>query len=128
MPSFVQNKLELAIEQRLTEIRQRLGEPEPEPKPLQPEIKTTLDELEKKWSAQPLSGEGTRLAELAKQHRDRLIEQTKELEQKYNAKLPHNRGTDLDELIKQQDDQQKAKERQQKDPERQAQKEPDRER
>jgi hypothetical protein len=48
MPSFVQNKLELAIEQRLTEIRQRLGEPEPEPKPLQPEIKTTLDELEKK--------------------------------------------------------------------------------
>lgn len=128
MPSFVRNKLELALEQRLTEIRQRLGESEPEPKPLEPKIKTTLDELEKNWNAQPLSDEGTRLAELAKQHRDQLIEQAKKLEQKYNAKLPHNRRSDLDELIKQQDDEQKAKERQQKDPKRQAQKEPDRER
>jgi hypothetical protein len=36
----------------LTEIRQRLGEPEPEPKPIDPEMKTTLDELEKTWNAQ----------------------------------------------------------------------------
>jgi hypothetical protein len=31
----------------LTDIRNRLGEPEPEAKPLEPGIKTTLDELRK---------------------------------------------------------------------------------
>jgi hypothetical protein len=113
IPSFVRNKLEFALEQRLTEIRHRLGDPEPEPKPLEPEIETALDELEKKWNADRPSNEGAQLAELTKQYRDRL---------------PHNRGADLDELIKQQDDKQKAKERQQNAPERQAQKDRDRER
>ncbi len=94
IPSFVRNKLELALEQRLTEIRQRLGDPEPEPKPLEPGIKTTLDKLEKKWKADG----------------------------------PSDRRSDLDELIKQQDDKQKAKERQHNDPDRQAQKDRDRER
>ena len=41
------------IDSLLTDIRKRLGEPEPEPKPLDPEMKATLDELEKKWTAQP---------------------------------------------------------------------------
>jgi hypothetical protein len=41
------------IDSLLTDIRKRLGEPEPEPKPLDPEMKATLDELEKKWRAQP---------------------------------------------------------------------------
>ena len=113
IPTFVRNKLEFALEQRLTEIRQRLGEPEPEAKPLEPGLKTTLDELEKKWNAQRPSDE-----ELI-QEQDKIYA---------NTKLPHNRGADLDELIKHQDDIQKAKERQQNDPERQAQKDRDRER
>jgi hypothetical protein len=37
----------------LTDIRTRLGEPEPEGKPLDPEMKSTLDDLEKNWPAQP---------------------------------------------------------------------------
>lgn len=41
------------IDAILIDIRTRLGEPEPEPKPLEPGIKTTLDDLEKKWNAQP---------------------------------------------------------------------------
>jgi len=41
------------IDAILTDIRTRLGEPEPEPKPLEPGLKAALDELEKKWTAQP---------------------------------------------------------------------------
>ena len=41
------------IDAILTDIRTRLGEPEPEGKPLEPGMKTTLDELEKKWTARP---------------------------------------------------------------------------
>ena len=41
------------IDAILTDIRKRLGEPEPEPKPLDPGMKSTLDEFEKKWTAQP---------------------------------------------------------------------------
>jgi hypothetical protein len=41
------------IDAILTDIRKRFGEPEPEPKPLDPEMKATLDKLEKKWPAQP---------------------------------------------------------------------------
>lgn len=37
----------------LTDIRHRLGEPEPEDRPLEPGMKSTLDQLEKKWNAQP---------------------------------------------------------------------------
>jgi len=37
----------------LADIRTRLGEPEPEAKPIDPEMKAALDELEKKWNAQP---------------------------------------------------------------------------
>ena len=71
------------IDTILTDIRQRLGEPEPEPKPIDPEMKTTLDELEKTWSAQQPSDEDKRLAELAQQYHGRLIEQAKEIEQTY---------------------------------------------
>jgi hypothetical protein len=39
------------IDAILTDIRNRLGEPEP--KPIEPGMKATLDELEKKWTAQP---------------------------------------------------------------------------
>jgi hypothetical protein len=41
------------IDAILTDIRKRLREPVPEVKPLEPGMKTTLDELEKKWTAQP---------------------------------------------------------------------------
>jgi hypothetical protein len=41
------------IDAILTDIRKRLGEPELEPKPIEPGLKATLDELEKKWTAQP---------------------------------------------------------------------------
>jgi hypothetical protein len=40
------------VDALLTDIRQRLGEPEPDAKPLDPEMKTTLDQLEKTWNAQ----------------------------------------------------------------------------
>jgi len=73
------------IDAILTDIRQRLGEPEPEPKPIDPEMKTTLDHLQKTWSPQQPSDEEKRLADLAQQYRDRLIEQAKELEQTYKA-------------------------------------------
>jgi hypothetical protein len=69
------------IDAILADIRTRLGEPDPEP--LDPEMKTTLDELEKTGSVQRPSDEDKRLAKLAQQYRDRLIEQAKELEQKY---------------------------------------------
>jgi len=41
------------IDPILTDIRTRLGEPEPEAKPLEPGMKSTLDKLEKNWTAQP---------------------------------------------------------------------------
>ncbi len=41
------------IDAILTDIRTRLGEPEPEAKPMEPGLKAQLDELEKKWTAQP---------------------------------------------------------------------------
>jgi hypothetical protein len=41
------------IDAILTDIRTRLGEPEPEPKPIEPGLKARLDELEKNWTAQP---------------------------------------------------------------------------
>jgi hypothetical protein len=41
------------IDAILTDIRKRLGEPEPEPKSVEPGMKATLDELEAKWKAQP---------------------------------------------------------------------------
>jgi hypothetical protein len=41
------------IDAILTDIRTRLGEPEPEAKPMEPGLKPALDELEKKWIAQP---------------------------------------------------------------------------
>jgi DNA-binding NarL/FixJ family response regulator len=41
------------IDAVLTDIRTRLGEPEPEPKPIEPGLKATLDELEKNWTAKP---------------------------------------------------------------------------
>jgi hypothetical protein len=41
------------IDAILTDIRTRLGEPEAEPKPREPGLKAALDELEKKWTAQP---------------------------------------------------------------------------
>jgi hypothetical protein len=40
------------IDAILTDIHQRLGEPEPEAKPLDPEIKTALDEFEKQLIAE----------------------------------------------------------------------------
>ena len=41
------------IDAILTNIRTRLGEPEPEAKPIEPGLKATLDELEKKWTPEP---------------------------------------------------------------------------
>jgi hypothetical protein len=41
------------IDAILTDIRKRLGEAELEARPLEPGMKATLDELEKKWAAQP---------------------------------------------------------------------------
>jgi hypothetical protein len=41
------------IDAILADIRTRLGEPEPEAKPIEPGLKATLDELEKKWTAEP---------------------------------------------------------------------------
>jgi hypothetical protein len=41
------------IDAILADIRNRLDEPEPDAKPLEPEMKTILDELEKNWKAQP---------------------------------------------------------------------------
>jgi hypothetical protein len=46
-------------------------------------MKATLDHLEKTRDAERPSDEDKRLAELARQYRDRLIEQDKELEQTY---------------------------------------------
>jgi ankyrin repeat protein len=41
------------IDAVFTDIRHRLGEPEPEGLPLDPEMEKTLNELEKNWKAQP---------------------------------------------------------------------------
>jgi hypothetical protein len=41
------------IDAIFTDIRHRLGEPEPEPLPLAPGMENTLNELEKTWNAQP---------------------------------------------------------------------------
>jgi hypothetical protein len=41
------------IEAILTDIRTRLGEPEPEAKPLEPGMEKTLNRLEDKWKPRP---------------------------------------------------------------------------
>ena len=41
------------IETILTDIRTRLGEPEPQPIPIEPALKARLDEVEKTWTPQP---------------------------------------------------------------------------
>jgi hypothetical protein len=41
------------IDSILTDIRERLGEPEPEAKPIEPGLKAALDKLERKSTAQP---------------------------------------------------------------------------
>jgi hypothetical protein len=41
------------IDAIFTDIRHRLGEPEPAALPLDPEMEKTLNELEKTWQAQP---------------------------------------------------------------------------
>jgi hypothetical protein len=41
------------IDAILADIRTRLGEPEPEPMPLDPEMEATLEKLEKDWQAPP---------------------------------------------------------------------------
>lgn len=41
------------IDAILTDIRTRLGEPEPEAKPLEPGMEKTLNKLEKTWKAKP---------------------------------------------------------------------------
>jgi hypothetical protein len=56
------------IEAILTDIRHRLGEPEPQP--LEPGMKSTLDELEKTWAT-----EAQKTAAKPKDALDRLIEE-----------------------------------------------------
>jgi hypothetical protein len=41
------------IEAILTDIRTRLGEPEPKPIPIAPEMEKTLNKLEKSWKTKP---------------------------------------------------------------------------